>query len=137
VVNRCVPNRTGTAARMANIDIEETPELIPSNKVEGATVFDSDGERLGQVHALMVNKRTGQVTHAVLRTGGGMGIGADDQLVPWGSLGFDDELEGYVAEIEEEEGPAAPNPAGSYFNYASGTEPIGHYGLDTPKEPAK
>jgi len=124
---------------MTNIDIEETPELIPSNKVEGAAVFGSDGEKLGQIHALMVNKRSGQVTHAVLKTGGVMGIGADYQLVPWSSLDFDDDLEGYVAEIEEElERPVgAPPSAVSYFNYALGTEPIGHYGLDSPEEPTK
>lgn len=123
---------------MANTDIAETPELIPSTKVEGAPVFDSDGEKLGQIYALMVNKRSGQVTHAVLRTGGLMGIGADYQLLPWGSLDFDDELEGYVAEIEEDaEGPAAKPRAASYFNYAFGIEPIGHYGLDSPEDPAK
>jgi sporulation protein YlmC with PRC-barrel domain len=121
---------------MANLDIEETPDLISSNKVEGAAVFGSDGERLGQIHTLMINKRSGQVTHAVLKTGGVMGMGADYQLVPWSSLAFDDELEGYVAEIEEEEEQPARNVA-SYFNYAFGTEPIGHYGLDTPDEPTK
>jgi hypothetical protein len=122
---------------MANIDFEETPDLIPSNKVEGAVVFDSDGEKLGQIHALMVNKRSGQVTHAVLKTGGVMGLGADYQLVPWSSLGFDDDLEGYVAETEERDMPAPRQNAVSYFNYAFGTEPIGHYGLDTPEEPPK
>ena len=123
---------------MANIDFDETPELIPSTKVEGAWVFDGQGEKLGQIHALMVNKRSGQVTHAVLRTGGVMGIGADYQLLPWRSLDFDDELEGYVAEIEEDaEVPAAKPGAVSTFNYAFGTEPIGHYGLDSPEDPAK
>ena len=124
---------------MALTDVEETPELIPSNKVEGAPVFDSRGERLGLIYALMVNKRSGQVTHAVLRTGGVMGIGADYQFVPWSSLDFDDDLEGYVADIEEETEPeAAPNPKQpSDFNYALGTEPIGHYGLDSPEEPVK
>jgi len=119
---------------MANIDIEETPDLIPSNKVEGTVVFDSDGQELGQIHALMVNKRSGQVTHAVLRTGGVMGIGAEYQLIPWSSLDFDSDVEETEEELEQL--GAAPNTA-SYFNYALGTEPIGHYGLDTPEEPAK
>ena len=121
---------------MANIDIEETPELISSSKVEGVAVFGRDGERLGEIHSLMVNKRSGQVTHAVLKTGGVMGIGADYQLVPWDSLDFDGDLEGDATEIEEGQQPVAPS-ASSYFNYALGTEPIGHYGLDTPEEPAK
>ena len=121
---------------MAQIDIAETSELIPSNQVEGSAVFDSEGERLGLIHALMINKRSGQVTHAVLRTGGVMGIGADYQLGPWGDLDFDDELDGYVAEIEEE--VVAPGPGqASRFNYALGTEPIGHYGLDGPDDSAK
>ena len=121
---------------MANIDIEETPELISSSKVEGAVVFGSGGERLGQIHTLMVDKRSGQVTHAVLKTGGVMGIGADYQLVPWDSLDFDGDLEGETEEGPEQLPEAVPS-AGSYFNYALGTEPIGHYGLDTPEEPTK
>lgn len=123
---------------MTNTDFEETPDLIASSKVEGAPVFDSDGERLGQIQALMVNKRSGQVTHAVLKTGGVMGFGAEYQLLPWSSLEFDDELEGYVAEGEEDpQTPASGPNAASYFNYAFGTEPIGHYGLDSPEDPAK
>jgi len=70
----------------------------------------------------------------VLRSGGVMGIGAEYQLLPWSSLDFDEDLEGYVAEIEDK--PAVPGGP-SYFNYALGTEPIGHYGLDNPEEPVK
>ena len=65
-----------------------------------------------------------------------MGIGADYQLVPWDSLDFDDEAEGYIVETEQEPKQQAAD-AVSYFNYALGTEPIGHYGLDSPEETAK
>jgi hypothetical protein len=122
---------------MAHIDIDETPELIASNQVEGAPVFDSQGQRLGLIHALMVHRRSGQVTHAVLRMGGVMGIGSDYQLVPWSSLGFDDEMEGYVADAEEEPEPQARPGKPSDFNYALGNEPIGHYGLDNPEDGGK
>lgn len=123
---------------MAKPEFDETAELIPSSKVEGAPVFGSDGEALGHVHALMVNKRSGQVTHAVLKTGGVMGFGAQYQLLPWSSLDFDGDLDGYVAESDDDpQKPASGPSAASHFNYAYGTEPIGHYGLDGPEEPAK
>lgn len=123
---------------MSHVDFEETPDLIASNKVEGASVFTSEGEKLGSIHALIVNKRSGQVIYAVLRIGGVMGIGADYQFLPWDSLDFDHDLDGYVAEMEDDAQPASTQSGDMLrFNYALGTEPIGHYGLDNPEEPVK
>jgi hypothetical protein len=119
-------------------DLENSPELIASNLIEGAPVFDNDGARLGVIHALMIDRRSGRVTFAEIRVGGLMGIGSDHGLLPWNRLDFDEDLGGYVLESGEDAPPAAgPGQAVPRFNYAIGAEPIGHYGLEGPDEPMK
>jgi hypothetical protein len=44
--------------------------LIASNKVEGTPAYKRDGEQLGNVYNLMVDKYTGQVAYAVMSFGG-------------------------------------------------------------------
>jgi sporulation protein YlmC with PRC-barrel domain len=79
-----------------NIARDETERLIASNKVEGTTVYDAGGEKLGTIHNFMVEKRTGQVEYAVLRSGGLFGKGDRYYPIPWPELRYDTEKGGYV-----------------------------------------
>ena len=45
-------------------DLDYAHELISSRRVEGTNVFDADGKKLGTVHSVMINKRSGQVAYA-------------------------------------------------------------------------
>jgi hypothetical protein len=47
-----------------------THTLVPSDRVEHATVFGRDGARLGTIERLMLDKVTGTVAYAVIKTGG-------------------------------------------------------------------
>jgi uncharacterized protein YrrD len=48
-------------------EARETAGLIGSDKVEGTTVYDAKGEKMGSIERVMINKRSGQVAYAVLR----------------------------------------------------------------------
>src|SRR5258708_4436380 len=61
------------AARTGQTD--ETDRLISSDKVEGTTVYNHNGESLGTIDHLMIDKFTGKVEYAVMSTGGFLGIG--------------------------------------------------------------
>ena len=54
----------------------ETNELISSDKVEGTAVYDRNGNKLGTISNVMLDKRSGQVAYAVLSFGGFLGIGS-------------------------------------------------------------
>jgi hypothetical protein len=62
------------------IAAEETDRLIASHEVEGTAVFDANGQHLGRVHHLMIDKDSGQVVYAVAAFGRFFGIG--DNWVP-------------------------------------------------------
>jgi hypothetical protein len=58
----------------------ETSALISSDKVEGTAVYNRQGEKLGSIHAVMIDKVSGKVGYAVMSFGGFLGMG--DRLPP-------------------------------------------------------
>lgn len=49
-----------------NVKVDETNQLIASNKVEGTAVYNRDGDRLGSVYNFMVDKHSGKVEYVVM-----------------------------------------------------------------------
>ena len=76
-------------------DRNETHQLIASDKVEGTSVFDSKGEKLGTIRKVMIGKIDGRVRYAVMGFGGLFGMGEDNYPLPWDALEYDTRLEGY------------------------------------------
>ena len=77
------------------LDKRETASLIGSDKVEGTPVYRSNGERVGRIERVMIDKISGRVSYAVLGFGGFLGIGNDHYPLPWQSLKYDTQLGGY------------------------------------------
>lgn len=94
---------------MTAIETNESIDLIGSNKVEGTSVYNPDGDKLGSIYNFMVDKRTGQVEYAVLQFGGMLGIGSDYYPLPWEVLEYDEGKGGYVVELDKEMLKDAPH----------------------------
>ena len=84
------------------LEQEETGDLISSEKVEGTKVVNRDGEELGTIHHFMVGKRDGKVRYAVMSYGGFLGMGEHYYPLPWEALTYDEDCDGYVADIDKE-----------------------------------
>ncbi len=93
-------------ARMGETD--ETSRLISSEKVDGTAVYNRNGDRLGTVDHMMIDKFTGQVEYAVMSFGGFLGIGESYNPVPWKSLTYDVNLGGYVLDAGRTRLESAP-----------------------------
>jgi hypothetical protein len=65
-----------------NIARNETLALIASDKVEGTPVYRSNGEKIGHIDNVMIDKRSGKVAYAVLSFGGFLGLGQDHNPLP-------------------------------------------------------
>lgn len=85
-----------------------TSDLICSDKVEGTAVYNNTGEKLGSIDSLMIDKRTGQVRHAVLEFGGFLGLGSDRYPLPWSMLKYDTDRDGYVVPLSQTQLNDAP-----------------------------
>jgi hypothetical protein len=51
--------------------------LIGSDKVEGTPVYRLNGDNIGQIERVMIDKISGKVAYAVMSFGGFLGIGED------------------------------------------------------------
>jgi hypothetical protein len=90
------------------VDARETVTLIGSDKVEGTPVYRPNGERIGTIQRVMIDKIGGQVAYAVMSFGGFMGIGEDYYPLPWRLLAYNPELGGYQVHIGETQLKGAP-----------------------------
>ena len=83
--------------------------LIESDRVEGTAVYDRDGNRIGTIERVMLDKITGRAAYAVMSFGGFLGFGAQQFAVPWGMLDYDTSLEGYRTSLTQEQLRNAPS----------------------------
>lgn len=90
------------------LDADETNRLISSEKVNGTAVYNRNGDSLGTVHHLMIDKFNGNVEYAVMSFGGFLGIGESYHPLPWHALTYDTQLEGYVADVDRAKLERAP-----------------------------
>ena len=82
--------------------IRDNDRLIASDRVEGTTVYDSDGEKIGTVRKMMIEKRSGEVRHVILGYGGLFGMGEENFPLPWDALEYDEKRDGYVSRVGNE-----------------------------------
>ena len=88
--------------------IRETHALIGSDKVEGTAVYRSNGEKVGSIARVMIDKLSGKVAYAVMSFGGFMGIGEDYYPLPWSLLTYNPRLEGYEVNVSDQQLKGAP-----------------------------
>lgn len=100
---------------MASISLAKVQEVlimsnpcISSAKVAGTAVYNPDGDKLGSIDDLIIDKRSGQVRYAALEFGGFLGMGADRYPLPWSVLTYDTRLEGYVVPLQKAQLEKAP-----------------------------
>lgn len=117
-----------------DLPIDETDQLIASDKVEGTAVYNRQGEKLGSIHNFMVDKRSGEVEYAVLTFGGVLGMGEDYYPLPWEKLTYDTDKNGYVVDIDKSTLQNAPHYGRDQprFDRGYGERVYGAYGLDYP-----
>jgi sporulation protein YlmC with PRC-barrel domain len=105
---------------------DETVSLIGSDKVQGTAVFDADGNKVGSIERVMIEKTSGRVSYAVLSFGGFLGIGDDHYPLPWPSLKYNVELGGYQTMVTVDQIKGAPKVAASgEWNWADTTRTKG------------
>ncbi len=82
--------------------------LISADKVDGTAVYNGAGERLGDVHDVMIDKVSGRVAYAILSFGGFLGIGEKYHPLPWNALKYDVERGGYVVDMTRDQLEGGP-----------------------------
>jgi hypothetical protein len=89
-------------------EARETSSLIGSDKVEGTAVYGVGDKKIGSIERVVIDKRSGRVSYAVLSFGGFLGLGNDHYPLPWQSLKYDTQLGGYRTGVTEQQLKGAP-----------------------------
>ena len=74
-------------------------------------MYRTNGEKIGTIQRLMIDKISGNVAYAVLRYGGLLGIGEKHMPLPWGKLKFEPLMHGYQVDMSDDEFAKAPSYA--------------------------
>jgi hypothetical protein len=91
-------------------DVLSTPhQMIASDRVEGTSVRRPNGDKIGHIERLMIDKVTGQVSYAILSFGGFLGMGGNLLPLPGGKLHYNTRFEAYELDIDDGELKRAPS----------------------------
>ena len=98
--------------------------LIASDRVEGTAVRRRNGDKIGTIERVMIDKISGKVAYAVMSFGGFLGMGEGHQPLPWSTLTFDTTLDAYVLDVTDDQLRDAPtvNEEGRDASYDRGWE---------------
>ncbi|MCC2980438.1 MULTISPECIES: PRC-barrel domain-containing protein [unclassified Sphingomonas] len=116
---------------MSNNDTHTTLALIEASLADTVKIESRDGDKIGTVHAFLVHKVSGRVTHAVLSLGGFLGMGKSYYPLPFSLLQFDSVRDLYVVTIDRrmlEGGPSWANNA-PHFDQAYADRVASYYGV--------
>jgi len=101
-----------------DLSSRETERLIASDKVESTPVRRPNGDKIGTIQRVMIDKRTGRVGYAVMTFGGFLGIGGDHYALPWSMLTYNEGLDAYELDISEDQLRGAPaHAARDHFDW--------------------
>ncbi|MBE2277789.1 MAG: PRC-barrel domain-containing protein [Rhodobacteraceae bacterium] len=104
--------------------------LVSSADVNGALVFSPEGEQLGRIGHLMIDRITGRIVYAVMNFGGFLGLGANEHPIPWQKLRYDEAAAGYVTDITRSQLENAPPPPQDWMrNRDYESLAFRHYGI--------
>ncbi len=118
---------------MDQMTTEITHDQIRASQVNGTSVYDAAGEKLGYIDDVVLNKRDGKATVAIMSFGGFLGIGEQYHPLPWSSLVYDPDRGGYVVNVSREQLEGAPyygrESEPDWNDQVYGPRLAGYYGL--------
>ncbi len=82
--------------------------LIAADKVSGTAVYNAEGEHVGEIRDVMIDKASGKVAYAILSFGGFLGMGQKHHPIPWSLLKYDPAQGGYVVNLSKAKLQSAP-----------------------------
>jgi hypothetical protein len=83
--------------------------LVAAAKVEGVTVHDAQGEKLGVIKDIYIDKLSGQARFVSVAVGGVLGMGARQYPLPWSALDYDPDQNSFRAGVHPDELTAGPS----------------------------
>lgn len=81
---------------------------IKSTRVIGTDVYNTEGERIGKIEDVVLDKLSPRIMFAVISFGGFLGIGEKYHAIPWPLLDYQEDTAGYVVPVSKDVLKRAP-----------------------------
>jgi sporulation protein YlmC with PRC-barrel domain len=81
---------------------------IRAKKVIGTSVKDRQGKKIGEIEDIVLDKQSNNIMFAVVSFGGFLGMGEKYHPLPWTTLDYDKDADGYVVDVTEDQLRSAP-----------------------------
>jgi hypothetical protein len=120
---------TATERRQEQLAQDEVGSLISADKVQGTNLYNRNGDDLGEVESIMIDKPSGKVAYAVIAFGGFLGMGQERRALPWSALHYDTEQRGYVVDAGDDVIKSTPAINDNYGDRNWGSRLHQHYGV--------
>ncbi|RLQ87887.1 PRC-barrel domain-containing protein [Notoacmeibacter ruber] len=106
---------------------------IRASRVIGTAVYNTSGDKIGEVEDVILDKTSDTIKFAVVGFGGFLGVGEKYHAVPWASLNYEDNQGGYIVPFTKEQLETAPQDTIHELTKDDGerarTTAMTHYGL--------
>ncbi len=93
-------------------------QAIRAKKVIGTSVKDEDGDTIGAIEDVVLDKLSNNIMFAIVGFDGVLGIGQKFAPIPWSVLDYDEPQDAYTVRYSKDELKAAP--AGSLEELTKG-----------------
>ena len=94
---------------------------IRASRTIGTSVYNTQGDKIGKVEDVVLDKTNNSIMFAVVSFGGFLGMGEKFHPVPWSALDYSKDQDGYVIPYTKEQLEAAPADAIDDLTHNDGT----------------
>lgn len=87
---------------------QQEQQVKSTNKLIGRAVMGRQGQEIGNISDIMIDTRTGQVAYALVSSGGVLGMGENQYIVPWNALHIDPQTNQLALNMSKDQLKDAP-----------------------------
>lgn len=82
---------------------------IRASKVIGTPVYNAEGDKIGKIEDVVLDKLSNNIVFAVCGFGGFLGMNEKFHPLPWSTLDYQKDRDGYVVGMTKDQLKAAPS----------------------------
>ncbi|MBE0597095.1 MAG: PRC-barrel domain-containing protein [Desulfuromonadales bacterium] len=87
---------------------EQQKGIQAASDIKGFAIQNNQGERLGEVSELLVDIEKGKIGYVVISSGGVLGMGEENYIVPFNALTFNEQQNALTLDMQKEQLQEAP-----------------------------
>jgi sporulation protein YlmC with PRC-barrel domain len=87
---------------------DHSNNIVKSAEVIGVTVKNPEGDKLGKIEEIVLDKLSGQVHYVVLSFGGILGMGDKFFAFPWKSISYSKDDKSFILNVSKDKLKGAP-----------------------------